>query len=148
MESNLLDQAEFADNPEPRCPVVLALDTSGSMNGAPILELNQALSTFAAALQADRLASLRVEVAIVTFGGPVKVLSLAESGKSVSYEAQNAFVTVDHFSPPKLEASGNVVLENVRRIAEAGVDYISVGALTHSPPVFDVSLKWRPAENP
>ena len=107
MESNLLDQAEFADNPEPRCPVVLALDTSGSMNGAPILELNQALSTFAAALQADRLASLRVEVAIVTFGGPVKVLSLAESGKSVSYEAQNAFVTVDHFSPPKLEASGN-----------------------------------------
>ncbi|HLE63909.1 MAG TPA: carboxylating nicotinate-nucleotide diphosphorylase [Pyrinomonadaceae bacterium] len=48
----------------------------------------------------------------------------------------------------KLEASGNVVLENVRRIAEAGVDYISVGALTHSPPVFDVSLKWRPAENP
>src|SRR3972149_1344493 len=107
MESNILDQAEFADNPEPRCPVVLALDTSGSLNGAPILELNQALSTFAAALQADRLASLRVEVAIVTFGGPVKVLSLAESGKSVSYEAQNAFVTVDHFSPPKLEASGN-----------------------------------------
>jgi nicotinate-nucleotide pyrophosphorylase (carboxylating) len=49
----------------------------------------------------------------------------------------------------RLEASGNVVLENVRRIAEAGVDYISVGALTHSPPVFDVSLKWRPSlENP
>jgi nicotinate-nucleotide pyrophosphorylase (carboxylating) len=48
----------------------------------------------------------------------------------------------------KLEASGNVVLENVRRIAEAGVDYISVGALTHSSPVFDVSLMWRPKENP
>ncbi len=47
----------------------------------------------------------------------------------------------------KLEASGNVGLGNVRRIAEAGVDYISVGALTHSPPVFDASLKWRPAEN-
>lgn len=44
----------------------------------------------------------------------------------------------------KLEASGNVTLENVRRVAEAGVDYISVGALTHSPRVFDVSLKWRP----
>ena len=107
MDDNLLDQAEFADNPEPRCPVVLALDTSGSMNGAPIQELNQALKTFAAALQADRLASLRVEVAIVTFGGQVKVLGLAESGKSVTFEAQNAFVTVDHFSPPKLEATGN-----------------------------------------
>jgi nicotinate-nucleotide pyrophosphorylase (carboxylating) len=43
----------------------------------------------------------------------------------------------------KLEASGNVTLETVRQVAEAGVDYISVGALTHSPPVFDVSLKWR-----
>ncbi len=42
----------------------------------------------------------------------------------------------------KLEASGNVTLENVRAIAETGVDYISVGALTHSPKVFDVSLKW------
>jgi nicotinate-nucleotide pyrophosphorylase (carboxylating) len=42
----------------------------------------------------------------------------------------------------KLEASGNVTLENVRKIAETGVDYISVGALTHSARVFDVSLKW------
>lgn len=42
----------------------------------------------------------------------------------------------------KLEASGNVTLQTVRDIAETGVDYISVGALTHSPKVFDVSLKW------
>ncbi len=42
----------------------------------------------------------------------------------------------------KLEASGNVTLENVRAIAETGVDYISVGALTHSSRVFDVSFKW------
>lgn len=42
----------------------------------------------------------------------------------------------------KLEASGNVSLENVRQIAETGVDSISVGALTHSAKVFDVSLKW------
>jgi nicotinate-nucleotide pyrophosphorylase (carboxylating) len=42
----------------------------------------------------------------------------------------------------KLEASGNVSLETVRAIAETGVDYISSGALTHSPTVFDVSLDW------
>jgi nicotinate-nucleotide pyrophosphorylase (carboxylating) len=42
----------------------------------------------------------------------------------------------------KLEASGNVTLANVRQIAETGVDFISVGALTHSAKVFDVSLKW------
>ncbi|MDP1715618.1 MAG: carboxylating nicotinate-nucleotide diphosphorylase [Anaerolineales bacterium] len=42
----------------------------------------------------------------------------------------------------KLEASGNVSLETVRQIAETGVDYISVGALTHSSKVFDFSLQW------
>ena len=40
----------------------------------------------------------------------------------------------------KLEASGNVTLANVRQIADTGVDYISVGALTHSVVNFDVSL--------
>lgn len=39
-----------------------------------------------------------------------------------------------------LEASGNVTLANVRRIAECGVDMISVGALTHSAPAADISL--------
>jgi len=42
----------------------------------------------------------------------------------------------------KLEASGNVTLENVVEVARTGVDYISVGALTHSAKVFDVSLEW------
>jgi nicotinate-nucleotide pyrophosphorylase (carboxylating) len=42
----------------------------------------------------------------------------------------------------KLEASGNVTLENVRQLAETGVDYISTGALTHSVKNFDVSLLW------
>jgi nicotinate-nucleotide pyrophosphorylase (carboxylating) len=42
----------------------------------------------------------------------------------------------------KLEASGNVNLANVKEIAETGVDYISVGALTHSPPTFDASFQW------
>lgn len=47
----------------------------------------------------------------------------------------------------KLEASGNITLENVRAVAETGVDFISVGALTHSAPVFDISLKWAAPEN-
>jgi nicotinate-nucleotide pyrophosphorylase (carboxylating) len=41
-----------------------------------------------------------------------------------------------------LEASGNVTLETVGRIAETGVDFISVGALTHSAKVFDVSFDY------
>jgi nicotinate-nucleotide pyrophosphorylase (carboxylating) len=44
----------------------------------------------------------------------------------------------------KLEASGGVTLENVRSIAETGVDYISIGALTHSARALDVSLEVEP----
>jgi nicotinate-nucleotide pyrophosphorylase (carboxylating) len=40
----------------------------------------------------------------------------------------------------KLEASGNVTLANVRQVAETGVDFISIGALTHSAKVFDASF--------
>ena len=46
----------------------------------------------------------------------------------------------------KLEASGNVTLDTVVEVARTGVDYISVGALTHSPKVFDVSLEWAETE--
>ncbi len=41
---------------------------------------------------------------------------------------------------PPLEASGGVTLETVRAIADTGVDYISIGALTHSAPALDFSL--------
>jgi nicotinate-nucleotide pyrophosphorylase (carboxylating) len=41
----------------------------------------------------------------------------------------------------QLEASGNVTLQTVRSIAETGVDFISVGELTHSARVFDLSLR-------
>jgi nicotinate-nucleotide pyrophosphorylase (carboxylating) len=41
----------------------------------------------------------------------------------------------------RLEASGGITLENVRAVAETGVDEISIGALTHSAPALDVSLE-------
>jgi nicotinate-nucleotide pyrophosphorylase (carboxylating) len=43
-----------------------------------------------------------------------------------------------------IEASGGITLESVRAVAEAGVDYISVGALTHSAPALDLSLLLQP----
>lgn len=42
-----------------------------------------------------------------------------------------------------VEASGNVTLSNVRKIAETGVDFISIGALTHSAPAADISLVFK-----
>jgi nicotinate-nucleotide pyrophosphorylase (carboxylating) len=46
---------------------------------------------------------------------------------------------------PTLEASGGVSLETVRAIAETGVDFVSVGALTHSAPTLDFSMLIEPA---
>jgi uncharacterized protein YegL len=84
--------AEFADNPEPRCACVLLLDTSTSMQGAPLQQLNEGLVAFKHELAADALATKRVELAVVTFG-PVQVMS--------------DFQTPDVFHPPTLATTGN-----------------------------------------
>jgi len=46
----------------------------------------------------------------------------------------------------KFEASGGVTLKNIRQIAATGVDYISIGALTHSPRAIDFSLELTPLD--
>ncbi|MGH2456937.1 MAG: vWA domain-containing protein, partial [Candidatus Limnocylindria bacterium] len=135
MTASRLDQAEFAENPEPRCPVVLLLDTSGSMGGEPIAQLNQGLQQFAQEIGADPLASLRVEVALVTFGGAVRAIDLRGGGEPIPFAADQAFVTVDSFQPPRLTTGGDTPMgEGVRRALtllrerkeiyrQAGLDY-------------------------
>jgi len=54
-------------------------------------------------------------------------------------EMRQAVVLIDHKAI--VEASGGVSLDNVRAIAETGVDWISVGALTHSAAALDISMK-------
>lgn len=54
-------------------------------------------------------------------------------------EMKEAVATIN--GKTKVEASGKVNLENVRAVAETGVDYISVGALTHSVKALDISMK-------
>lgn len=83
---------DFASNPEPRCPCVLLLDVSGSMNGQPLAQLNAGLTTFKDELASDALAMKRVEVAMVTFG-PTKV--------------EMPFVSASTFYPPTLTAQGD-----------------------------------------
>jgi nicotinate-nucleotide pyrophosphorylase (carboxylating) len=61
-------------------------------------------------------------------------LGLAELTEAVRRAGRRA-------SRPALEASGNMTLDRVRQVAEAGVDFISVGALTHSAPALDMSMR-------
>lgn len=50
-----------------------------------------------------------------------------------------------HKNPVPVEVSGGIRLENVRAYAETGADYISIGALTHSPKAVDLSMRIVPA---
>ena len=70
-ESNNLD----VTNPAPRCPVILLLDTSGSMSGEPLRELQSGLDQFLKETSDDETASMSVELEIITFGGDAEIAS-------------------------------------------------------------------------
>ena len=93
---NLDEVVEFAENPEPRCPCVLLLDTSGSMQGERIEALNQGLLSLKDELVKNSLAARRVEIAVITFDSSVNVVQ--------------DFVTADQFNPPILTAQGLTIM--------------------------------------
>jgi uncharacterized protein YegL len=94
---NNLDDSVFADfdddNREYRCPVVLVLDTSGSMDGEKIKQLNDGVELFIKELQNDDKASLSVQLAIITFG-------------NAGVNLVQKFQTVDDIQFCPLDASG------------------------------------------
>ena len=117
---------EFADNPAPRCPCVLLLDTSGSMSGAKIAELNSGLRIFSEELRSDSMTAKQVEVAIVTFG-PVQTVQ--------------HFVTADVFQAPTLVASGDTpmgaaVQSAILLVAERKATYRANGIGYYRPWLF------------
>jgi uncharacterized protein YegL len=117
---------EFTDNPEPRCACLLLVDTSGSMGGAPIRELNSALVAFKQALSEDSLAMKRVEIAVVTFG-PVRV--------------EMDFQTVDMWQPPQLTAAGDTpmgaaITEGLEMLTQRKAQYKANAIETFRPWVF------------
>ena len=106
MEQRPFGEVEFADNAEPRCPCLLLLDTSGSMQGDAIEELNRGLTSFRQELAEDRLAAKRVEIGVIGFG-PVEVIC--------------QFGTVDTFQPPILQAGGGTPMGEA---IERGLDLL------------------------
>ena len=112
---------DLAENPTPRVPIALVLDTSGSMAGKPIQELNEGVNLFIDEIRNDEYTRYSAEICIITFGGDVKVIQ--------------DFTTVDNISYPVFEADGQTpmgvaVLEALERLEgrkaiykELGMDY-------------------------
>ena len=80
------------------------------------------------------------------YGISYKQVELTPEG-SIDYDAlKEAIAYID--GRAEIEVSGNVTKENIARLTGLGVDYVSSGALTHSAPILDISLKnLHPVEN-
>ena len=102
-ESNNLD----VTNPAPRCPVILMLDTSGSMSGEPLKELQQGLEQFLRETSDDETASMSVELEIITFGDEAEIVS--------------PFAPVCDIAdmPPVLNAVGSTPLGEALKLADS-----------------------------
>lgn len=86
--------------------------------------------------------TLKIEVEVKNIGEVREALTARADAvmlDNMTPEAMSEAVRLIGFRIP-VEASGNVTLANVRQIAEVGVDFISVGALTHSVVAADISL--------
>lgn len=115
MKSHNLDSGlEFADNPDQRCACVLLLDTSGSMEGQRITELNTGLRTFKEKLLEDSLAMKRVDLAILSFDSNIKVVK--------------EFGPIENFEVPQLTAQyqtymGTAICQALDMLEERKMDY-------------------------
>ena len=109
------------ENNEPRCACLLLLDTSSSMSGPPIAELNQGYLTFRQEVDSDPLARKRVEAAVITFGGSVTV---AQPFTEARYLADQSFTAYGGTPMAQgLITATDLIDERKRMYREARLDY-------------------------
>lgn len=115
---------EAPETVELRCPIVLLLDTSGSMSSECMAQLVEGITTFRREILGDTMASRRVEVTIIGFGSFAQVIQ--------------DFTTVDRVSPLQLTASGVTAIGQGIELALNGIEqrlttYKSSGIQHYSP---------------
>jgi len=109
---------DYSENPNQRTPCILVLDTSGSMqtptaNGTRIQALNEGIKLLEESLQEDSTALVRVQLAIITVGGPQNEASLMMD-----------WTDATHFQAFQLKADGSTPLGKGIRLALNQVEQI------------------------
>lgn len=99
-----------------RLPLMLCLDTSGSMKGPPIASLNEALRDWSAELRSDVQLKTTVQVAMVTFGAG-GVRAWQGSDPHTPGSSASPFVPASEFYPPELAAGGVTLLTEAVELA-------------------------------
>ena len=123
MNNNLSIRLEdLVNNPTARVPVCLCLDTSGSMSGMPIDELNNGVRLFYESIREDETALYSAEVSIVTFGGSAQCIV-----DFASLEVQPNAPTLTAAGMTPMGEAVNIGLDLLERRKEEykdrGVDY-------------------------
>lgn len=141
---------DLISNPAPRCACVLLLDTSQSMQGAPIESLNLGVRQFFRELGDDEIAQQSVEVAIITFGGPPKLV--------LEFKAHEK-VTVPQFTAVGATPMGEAVDLALKVLSQRLMQYQSKGLSRLRPLIIlmtdgqptntegKATDEWKPAAN-
>lgn len=150
---------ELADNPTKRVPVCLCLDTSGSMDGSPISELNDGVKAFYDAINDDDVAKSAADVCIVTFGyngvvenqgfqsiyGEIAPSFYADGGTPMGEAVEKALDLlesrkseyrnsgVDYFQPWLVIITDGAPTDNIDRAASRSSNMANNGKLTIFP---------------
>lgn len=116
---------DLCQNPSSRCACMLVLDTSGSMSGAPIHELNQGLQAFVEAVQEDEMSAYSVEVGVITAGGTVR--------EELPFTTANAIREVSPLVADGITPLGAAVELALRRLEERKAAYKRAGVAYYQP---------------
>ena len=116
---------DLIHNPSSRCACMLVLDTSGSMSGAPIHELNQGLQAFVEAVQEDEMSAYSVEVGVITAGGTVR--------EELPFTTANAIRVVSPLVADGVTPLGAAVELALHRLEERKAAYKRAGVAYYQP---------------
>lgn len=116
---------DLIDNPSPRCPVALVLDTSGSMSGDPIAQLNAGAQLFIEEVKRDDLARWSVDLAVFTAGGDVDCL--------LDFTAIDQIGGIAPLTPWGATPLGEAVRQALARLQARKAEYRNAGVPYYQP---------------